>query len=94
MRALRESREATGMTHGLILCFLRHLSAEEAMHTLEEALPWLHSIAGVGLDSSEKGHPPSKFTAVFDRARELGLPAVAHAGEEGPPAISSRHSTC
>jgi adenosine deaminase len=56
------------------------------MHTLEEALPWRDSFTGVGLDSSEKGHPPSKFTAVFERARNLGLLAVAHAGEEGPPA--------
>jgi adenine deaminase len=85
-RAVHEARAQTGITCRLILCFLRHLSAEEAMQTLEQALPWRHSITGVGLDSSEKGHPPSKFTAVFARARSLGLLAVAHAGEEGPPA--------
>jgi adenine deaminase len=84
--ALREAREQTGISSRLILCFLRHLSAQEAMQTLEEALPWLGSLAGVGLDSSEVGHPPAKFGAVFDRARSLGLAAVAHAGEEGPPA--------
>ena len=84
--ALRDAHAHTGITCRLILCFLRHLPAQDAMRTLEEALPFLDSIAGVGLDSSEQGHPPSKFRAVFDRARELGLPAVAHAGEEGPPA--------
>jgi adenosine deaminase len=83
--ALREGREKLGITHRLILCFLRHLSAAAAMQTLEEALPYKNAIAGVGLDSSEKGHPPSKFTAVFDRARREGLLTVAHAGEEGPP---------
>jgi adenosine deaminase len=85
-RAVHEAQAHTGITCRLILCFLRHLSAAEAMQTLEQALPWRHSITGVGLDSSEKGHPPSKFTAVFARARSLGLLAVAHAGEEGPPA--------
>jgi adenosine deaminase len=85
-QALEEAQAHTGITHRLILCFLRHLSAEEAMQTLEQALPWRDHLAGVGLDSSEKGHPPSKFTAVFERARSLGLQAVAHAGEEGPPA--------
>jgi len=67
------------------LCFLRHLSAEEAMRTLEEALPYKDSIAAVGLDSSELGHPPSKFVTVFARARAEGFLTVAHAGEEGPP---------
>jgi adenosine deaminase len=85
-RALQEAQSQTGLSWRLILCFLRHLSAQDAMRTLEQALPWRASIAGVGLDSSEMGHPPSKFTAVFERARELGLLAVAHAGEEGPPA--------
>jgi len=85
-RALREAHAQTGISYGLILCFLRHLPADAAMRTLEEALPWLGDLAGVGLDSSEQGHPPSKFTAVFARARELGLLTVAHAGEEGPPA--------
>jgi adenine deaminase len=84
--ALDEAQQQTGITHRLILCFLRHLPAEDAMQTLEQALPWHQRLAAVGLDSSEMGHPPSKFTAVFARARELGLAAVAHAGEEGPPA--------
>jgi adenosine deaminase len=84
-RALDEAKDKLGISSGLILCFLRHLSADEAMRTLEEALPNKHRLAGVGLDSSEKGHPPSKFTEVFRRAREAGLKAVAHAGEEGPP---------
>ncbi len=70
----------------LILCFLRHLSEEEALATLEAALPWREHFIGVGLDSSERGHPPEKFARVFARARELGLHVVAHAGEEGPPA--------
>ena len=84
-RALRAGREQFGITSRLILCFLRHLSAADAMQTLEEALPFKEAITAVGLDSSERGHPPSKFTAVFDRARSEGLLAVAHAGEEGPP---------
>jgi adenosine deaminase len=84
-RALRAGREQFGITSRLILCFLRHLSAADAMRTLEEALPFKEAITAVGLDSSERGHPPSKFTAVFDRARNEGLLAVAHAGEEGPP---------
>jgi adenosine deaminase len=70
----------------LILCFLRHLSEEEALATLEEALPYRDKFIGVGLDSSEVGHPPEKFARVFERARGLGLHLVAHAGEEGPPA--------
>ena len=69
----------------LILCFLRHLSEGEAIATLEEALPYRHHFIGVGLDSSERGHPPEKFARVFDRARAAGLHLVAHAGEEGPP---------
>jgi adenosine deaminase len=84
-RALREAQAELGITHRLILCFLRHLSAADAMRTLEEALPYKSAIAAVGLDSSEKGHPPSKFAAVFERARDEGLLTVAHAGEEGPP---------
>jgi len=67
------------------MCFLRHLSAETAFDTLEQALPHRARIHGIGLDSSELGHPPSKFEAVFDRAREAGFLPVAHAGEEGPP---------
>ncbi|HEV2703260.1 MAG TPA: adenosine deaminase [Steroidobacteraceae bacterium] len=85
-QALAEARALTGITHRLILCFLRHLPAEDAMRTLDQALPWLDSLAAVGLDSTEVGHPPSRFAAVFERARALGLRAVAHAGEEGPPA--------
>lgn len=84
-RALQDGREQLGITSYLILCFLRHLSAEAAMETLEQALPWKDRIIGVGLDSSEKGHPPEKFQAVFDRARAEGFLTVAHAGEEGPP---------
>ncbi len=84
-RALHDGEKEFGITHRLILCFLRHLSAEDAMRTLQEALPYKDAIAAVGLDSSEKGHPPSKFTAVFDLARQEGLLTVAHAGEEGPP---------
>lgn len=67
------------------MCFLRHLSEAEAMNTLEMALPYRRMFTAVGLDSSEMGHPPSKFAAVFERARAEGLKAVAHAGEEGPP---------
>ena len=85
-RALREAEREWGMTSRLILCFLRHLSASDAMRTLEQALPYRGEIAAVGLDSSESGHPPAKFREVFARARQEGLPAVAHAGEEGPPA--------
>jgi len=71
---------------GLILCFLRHLPEQDAIVTLEDALPHRARLLGVGLDSSEVGNPPEKFARVFDRARELGLRLVAHAGEEGPPA--------
>lgn len=85
-RALDDARERYGMTSKLIMCFLRHLSEAEAEATLDEALPFLDRIHGVGLDSSENGHPPSKFARVFARARSLGLKLVAHAGEEGPPA--------
>jgi len=83
--ALEEARRALGITHRLILCFLRHLSAQDAMSTLEQALPHVCAITAVGLDSSEAGHPPSKFAEVFARARSEGLLTVAHAGEEGPP---------
>lgn len=85
-RALDDAQARHGITSKLILCFLRHLSEEEAQATLDEALPFLDRIDGVGLDSSEVGHPPSKFANVFARARDLGLKIVAHAGEEGPPA--------
>ena len=82
---LAEGERRFGITHRLILCFLRHLSEEDAFATLDAAKPHLGKIAGVGLDSSELGHPPSKFTQVFAAARALGLRLVAHAGEEGPP---------
>ncbi len=85
-RALQDGRARLNITSGLILCFLRHLSADAAMRTLEEALPYREWIVAVGLDSSEVGHPPAKFKEVYSRARESGLLAVAHAGEEGPPA--------
>ena len=84
-RALTEEGERLRISSRLILCFLRHLPAEDAEKTLEEALPWRHRIHGVGLDSGEAGNPPSKFEKVFARARSLGLLPVAHAGEEGPP---------
>ncbi len=84
--ACSDATREFGMTTRLILCFLRHLDAADAMQTLEAALPYRDWIAAVGLDSSERGHPPAKFAAVFDRARAAGLAAVAHAGEEGPPA--------
>jgi adenosine deaminase len=81
----RAEREL-GISASLILCFLRHLSEESAFATLEQALPWRQHFVGVGLDSSERGHPPEKFARVYARCRELGLHVVAHAGEEGPPA--------
>ena len=83
--ALQAGETQLGITFRLIMCFLRHLSAAEAMQTLEDALPFKDRIDAVGLDSSEVGHPPSKFTEVFDRARREGFLTVAHAGEEGPP---------
>ncbi len=82
---LAQAGAAHGVTSRLILCFLRHLSEDDALATLEEARPHRASLAAVGLDSSEVGHPPSKFVRAFARARALGLSAVAHAGEEGPP---------
>src|SRR6266487_3763021 len=83
--ALADGERELGVTSRLIMCFLRHLSAEAAMETLETALPHRDKIIGVGLDSSEKGNPPVKFRDVYDRARAEGFLAVAHAGEEGPP---------
>jgi adenosine deaminase len=85
-RALQQAQSQWGMTGSLIMCFLRHLSEEDAFATLEQALPFRDKFIGVGLDSSERGHPPEKFARVFARCRELGLRLVAHAGEEGPPA--------
>jgi adenosine deaminase len=84
--ACRRAHAEWGLSAKLILCFLRHLSEEAAFATLEQALPHRHHFIGVGLDSSERGHPPEKFARVFARCRELGLHVVAHAGEEGPPA--------
>lgn len=83
--ALADGERDLGISYRLIMCFLRHLSEEEAFATLEQAKPHLHLIHGVGLDSSELGHPPSKFARVFAACRELGMKLVAHAGEEGPP---------
>ncbi|MCW5220704.1 adenosine deaminase [Verminephrobacter aporrectodeae subsp. tuberculatae] len=85
-RACADARTESGISAALILCFLRHLSEASAFETLEQAGPLRDRIVGVGLDSSEQGHPPEKFARVFARCRELGLRLVAHAGEEGPPA--------
>ena len=84
-RGLAEAHQQWGMTGGLILCFLRHLPASEAMDTLESVAHRSGDLLGVGLDSAEVGFPPHLFADVFTRARELGLHTVAHAGEEGPP---------
>lgn len=81
--ALLAAQQKLGISSKLIMCFLRHLSAEAAMETLQQALPFKEWLVGVGLDSSEVGHPPEKFTAVFAKAREEGFLSVAHAGEEG-----------
>lgn len=83
--ACQRAHQEFGLSAKLILCFLRHLSEEDAFATLEAALPFRHYFIGVGLDSSELGHPPAKFERVFAKCRELGLHVVAHAGEEGPP---------
>ncbi|MCZ0935752.1 MAG: adenosine deaminase [Gemmatimonadetes bacterium] len=83
-RAVVRSRER-GVSVSLILCFLRHLTEREAFETLEAAEPHRDRLLGVGLDSSEVGHRPSKFARVFEAARDMGLRLVAHAGEEGPP---------
>ncbi|WP_248800334.1 adenosine deaminase [Pseudomonas sp. MWU13-2105] len=83
--ALKDGEQQLGISSGLILSFLRHLSEDEAQKTLDQALPFRDAFVAVGLDSSELGHPPSKFQRVFDRARGEGFLTVAHAGEEGPP---------
>ena len=85
-RACVDAKEKLNISSSLILCFLRHLSEESAFETLDQAIPFKEFFIGVGLDSSERGHPPEKFERVFKRARQLGFKAVAHAGEEGPPA--------
>jgi adenosine deaminase len=82
--ALIDGRKKLGISSNLILCFLRHLSEAEAFQTLENALEFKDLIIGVGLDSSERGHPPSKFKRVFEQALKEGFKTVAHAGEEGP----------
>jgi adenosine deaminase len=83
--AVSDARRRLGITADLILCFLRHLSGDEAVATIMEAEPFLDGVIGVGIDSSEKDRPPEMFEEAYARARELGLRAVAHAGEEGPP---------
>lgn len=85
-RACQDAQTKLGISSELIMCFLRHLSEEDAFKTLEQALPYKDVIVGVGLDSSEVGHPPAKFERVFAKARENGFLIVAHAGEEGPAA--------
>jgi len=85
LSGMAEAESRLGVSSKLILCFLRHLDEEAAFATLTAAGPWLDRITGVGLDSSEVGHPPSKFQRVFEAAGSLGLKRVAHAGEEGPP---------
>jgi adenosine deaminase len=84
-RALKDGQKKLGISSKLILCFLRHLSEDDAIECLEHAKPFLGDLTAVGLDSSELGHPPEKFERVFKMAKALGLRAVAHAGEEGPP---------
>jgi adenosine deaminase len=84
LAALKDAKAQWGLSYELMLNFLRHLSADSALQTFEQALPWQHEITSVGLDSSELGNPPSKFELVFDRARQAGFKIVAHAGEEGP----------
>ena len=83
--ACKRAEVDLGISAGLILCFLRHLSEDDALATLRDAVPYRDHLIGVGLDSSERGHPPEKFARVFDEAGKLGLHRVAHAGEEGPP---------
>ena len=83
--AISDGRRRRGISAELIMCFLRHLSGEAALATIEEAEPFLEGVIGVGIDSSERGRPPELFEEAYARARQLGLRAVAHAGEEGPP---------
>ena len=86
LAGMKTAEAELGITSGLIMCFLRHLDEESALATLKSAEPWIDRIVGVGLDSSEVGHPPSKFQRVFKAAKAQGLTLSAHAGEEGPPA--------
>ncbi len=83
-RALQDAKQQLGISSQIIMCFLRHLDQDAALRTLQQALPHKDKIIGVGLDSSEQGHPPEKFTQVFQQAIEHGFLTVAHAGEEGP----------
>ncbi|RKR04295.1 adenosine deaminase [Kushneria sinocarnis] len=83
-RAMREAERRYDISSALIMSFVRDRPADEALDVLEQAQPWHHQLAAIGLDSAEVGNPPEKFTAVFERARELGIPRLAHAGEEGP----------
>jgi len=85
-RAIGRAQDELGISAAMIMCFLRHLTEREAFETLERAEAFREHLLGVGLDSGERGNPPGKFARVFDRCRRLGLHAVAHAGEEGPPA--------
>ena len=86
LAGMKRAESELGVSSKLILCFLRHLDEHAAFDVLHQAEPWLDRIEGIGLDSSEVGHPPSKFQRVFERAGQMGLKRVAHAGEEGPPA--------
>ena len=85
-RACVDAQKEHGISASLIMCFLRHLSEEDAFATLEQAMPFRDKLVGIGLDSGEIGNPPEKFARVFARCRTLGFHLVAHAGEEGPPA--------
>lgn len=85
-RAMNDARKQFGISTSLIMCFLRHLNEKNAIRTLQQAIPYKNLIQGVGLDSSELGHPPAKFANVFGMARDAGFVTVAHAGEEGPAA--------
>ena len=85
LAGMKTAERELGISSGLIMCFLRHLDEDSAMQTLKAAEPWMEHLVGVGLDSSEVGHPPSKFQTVFKAAKERGLTLSAHAGEEGPP---------
>lgn len=86
LAAMAGAERKHGLTSKLILCFLRHLDEDDALKTLQMSARWQHKIVGVGLDSSELGHPPRKFARVFAAATDMGFKRVAHAGEEGPPA--------
>ena len=84
LTAMKDAEQEFGISSLLILSFLRHLSEEDALETLEDAMPWKEYFVAIGLDSTEVGNPPQKFEKIFQRAKEMGFKAVAHAGEEGP----------